>query len=219
MRTRFLEPTTVDETPSTPPEVGARARKPSQRRLALKVGESRGVKVSTRRSLAAALFTALLGCAAPLQLAEFDDAQPTMRPEQFFAGTTEGWGVLSKRDGRPSRKFEVRSEGRTEADGRFRLEQTLTFADGEVEQRVWLITRVDETHYKATLSNAIGPVRAEVHGNLFHLEYLHRRPSVVIEQWLYLMPDGRTVLNVGTVKVLGRPFLRMSERIVRVDDE
>ncbi len=159
----------------------------------------------------------LVGCIVPLELGRFESAQPTLRPELFFAGSTTGWGVISKRDGRPSRLFEVHSEGQTEADGRFRLAQTITFADGEIEQRVWLMTQVDATHYEATLSGAIGPVRAEVRGNLFHLEYLHRRPGVVVEQWLYLLPDGRTVLNVGTIRVLGRPVARLSEQITRLD--
>ncbi len=166
-------------------------------------------------SLVAALGSSL-ACVAPLEPSAFETLQPTMRPELFFAGATEGWGVIAKRDGRPSRRFEVRSEGSVEADGRFRLAQTITFADGEVERREWLMTRVDDTHYSATLTDALGPVRAEVHGNLFHIEYRIRR-GVTMEQWLYLLPDGQTVLNDATVRVLGSTYLRLSERIVRVE--
>jgi len=40
---------------------------------------------------------------------------------------------------------------------------------------------------------------------------------VTMEQWLYLLPDGQTVLNDATVRVLGSTYLRLSERIVRVE--
>lgn len=58
--------------------------------------------------------------------------------------------------------------GHTEADGSFRLDQVVTFADGATEKRTWRLVRLDARTYTATLSDAAGPVSAEVTGNHFH---------------------------------------------------
>jgi hypothetical protein len=34
-----------------------------------------------------------------------------------------------------------------------------------------------------------------------------------MEQWLYLQPDGRTVVNEATISLLGLVVARLSERI------
>jgi hypothetical protein len=56
-----------------------------------------------------------------------------------------------------------------------------------------------------------------VHGNLFHLRYLLKRPAVYMEQWLYLQADNRTVLNEGRISIAGVTIARLSERITRSD--
>ena len=86
---------------------------------------------------------------------------------------------------------------------------------GKVSQRHWIMTRLDDHRYTATLSDADGPVTAEVYGNLFHLRYLLKKPFVTMEQWLYLQSDGKTVLNEGTIRMPGRTIARLSEIIVR----
>lgn len=146
------------------------------------------------------------------------DAQgsPTLRPEAFFAGHTRGEGTVARR-GQSPQALRVDGEGRREADGSFRLDQTLTIGDAPPETRTWRLRRVDERHYTATLSDARGPVVAEVDGNRFHLRYEIRRPDVVMEQWLYLQPDGRTVRNIATVSVLGVAWVRLAENITRTE--
>jgi hypothetical protein len=66
------------------------------------------------------------------------------------------------------------------------------------------------------LSDAQGPVRAESVGNVFHLRY-RLRFAVYMEQWLTLRADGRTVDNRAQITVLGLPWARLSESIVRRD--
>ncbi len=113
------------------------------------------------------------------------------------------------------RTLRVDGMGRMEADGSFRLDQTVTFSDGTVETRVWHLRRVDATHFAATLSDAKGEVHAESSGSVFHLRYLLRRPAVYMEQWLYLQPDGRTVANRAEARILGIPWARLAEAITR----
>lgn len=142
-----------------------------------------------------------------------------MRPEAFFAGSTSSSGVQENRSGAPTARFQVKSFGQTLADGTFRLEQSIAFDREAVQTRTWVMQRVDAHRYTATLTDASGPVEAEAYGDLFHLRYPMRTPwAGQMEQWLYLQPDGRTVINEATVRVFGVVVAHLSERITRDND-
>lgn len=161
----------------------------------------------------------LTGCAGILPPSAFVGQGPAMRPEQFFAGTTTSWGVLETRGGAPSRTLRVEGHGVMQPDGVFRLDQTVRMDDGKVQQREWLLHAVGGDRFEGSLTDASGPVRGEVSGNLFHLRYpLKAAPGGSMEQWLYLQDDGRTVMNVATARVLGVTVLRLTERITHQDD-
>ena len=157
---------------------------------------------------------ALGGCVKSIPPDRFQPNTPEFRPEQFFGTTATGHGVIQSASGKPARPIRVESRGSILPDGRFRLDQTI-HESGKIRQRHWIMTRIDDRRYTATLSDAAGPVTAEVHGNLFHLKYRFKRPFVTMEQWLYLQPDGKTVLNTGTIRMPGREIARLSEVIVR----
>ncbi|MEK6638893.1 MAG: DUF3833 family protein [Pseudomonadota bacterium] len=156
----------------------------------------------------------LSACVKPVKPESFAQNSPTFRPETFFGTTATGHGVIQSAGGKPARQIRVESRGSTLPDGRFRLDQTI-YEGSKVSQRHWIMTRFDDHRYTATLSDADGPVKAEVYGNLFHLRYLLKKPFVTMEQWLYLQRDGKTVLNEGTIRMPGRTIARLSEIIVR----
>lgn len=141
---------------------------------------------------------------------------PTIDPVAFFSGRTHGEGALEVRFGK-RRELSVEGNGYRTPDGSFQLDQTITYADGAVETRRWVLKQRDATSWTATLSDASGTVSAEATGNLFHLRYQIRSPRVFMEQWLYLQPDGQSVLNLAEVTVLGVPYARLSETITRVN--
>lgn len=160
----------------------------------------------------------LTACATPLSPTTFVGQGPEMRPERFFLGETTSWGVLETRGGAPSRTIRVEGHGRIELDGTLVLDQTVRYVDRKPDQREWRLRKTGPDLYEGTLTDASGPVRAEVSGNLFHLRYpLKAAPGGSMEQWMYLQDDGRTVLNVGTARVLGVAVVRLSERITHVD--
>jgi hypothetical protein len=158
----------------------------------------------------------LAGCMTPLPLGSFARAGPELRPELFFLGETRGRGVIQTAGGRPSRTFEVVSQGLRQGET-IRVDQTIRYGDGKVDRRFWTLRQTGPNRYEGALSDAAGPVRAEVSGNALRLRYLLRRPAVTMEQWLYLQPDGRTLLNEGTVRAFGIVAARLSEQIVRAE--
>ena len=168
------------------------------------------------RSLLPAALLLLAGCMTPMKLADFASSSPELRPERFFAGETRGHGVIQTGGGRPSRTFEVVSNGAVQGDT-IRVDQTIRYGDGKVDRRTWHLRRVGPNRYEGALSDAAGPVRAEAQGNALRLRYLLKRPAITMEQWLYLQPDGRTLLNEGTVRAFGIVVARISEQIVRTE--
>lgn len=164
--------------------------------------------------LAACIFVS--GCLEPLAPRPQRAHQPALDPVTFFTGQTRGEGTL---DGRfaSGRGLTVEGVGRLLGDSTLQLDQTITFRGGTVETRRWLLRRRGAGGYTATLSDASGAVSTDVTGNLLHLRYRIRWPRVYMEQWLYLDPDRRTLLNYAEVSVLGIAWLHLSERITRRD--
>ena len=140
-------------------------------------------------------------------------SEPVFRPETFFAGETRGAGTFEVR-GRGSREVSVVSHGETLADGTLRLRQTITFEGDAPTERVWTLRHTSEG-YVSTLTDADGPVRVSVHGNELRVRYGMSGP-LVMEQRLYLRPDGQSALNLSTVRWLGVPVARLTEEIRRV---
>ncbi len=174
--------------------------------------------VAWRGLVAAFVVVGSAGCTTPLAPQAFDGSSPVLRPEAFFAGVTRSTGVQEDRSGAPTRRFRVEGHGTARPDGALRLDQTVVF-DGEPPQsRTWVLRPVDAHRYEATLTDASGPVEGEAWGNVFHLSYPMRAPiGGRMEQWLYLQPDGRTVVNEATISVAGLVVARLSERIGRDD--
>ena len=164
------------------------------------------------------LVAGLGGCAPALPVSAFSGGAPVLRPEAFFAGSTSSSGVIESPSGAPTGRFHVEGTGLKLADGTFRLVQTVTFDKGKPETRVWYMRPLDAHHYTATLSDASGTVEGEAYGDLFHLHYPMKTPfGAEMEQWMYLQPDGRTVMNEATVSLLGVTAAHLSERITHED--
>ena len=168
----------------------------------------------TRRVLGIAALIMMSGCLTASPFHTNAVAAPEFRPETFFAGVTHGVGTLAQR-GKSPRTLHVEGRGKWDPDGTFQLDQTVVFDDGATESRTWHLRPESAHGYTGTLSDASGDVSAETTGNVFHLRYLLRQPAVYMDQRLYLQSDGRTVLNVATVSVLGIPWARLSETITQ----
>lgn len=138
---------------------------------------------------------------------------PEFSPQHGFDGDSEGTGTLTFLLGK-QRPFHVQSRGTAQPDGTFRLEQTIRFQGSEATSRVWILRTVGPSRYAATLSDAAGPVTGSSDGSLLRLEYRARGP-LVMRQELRLMPDGKTIDNVGVISLLGMPVGRLKETIVR----
>lgn len=156
----------------------------------------------------------LSGCLSAFTVRATPLHTPEFRPEVFFAGITHGDGTIATR-GRSARHFTVAGVGHTEADGTFVLDQTITYDDSTREHRSFRIRQIGAHEYTGSLTGVSGTVTGRSDGNRFHVRYKIRNPAVTMDQSMYLQADGRTVLNRGTVSMLGVPVAHLSETIKR----
>ncbi len=158
----------------------------------------------------------LSGCLTAKPVEDFASQTPEMSPEAFFSGSAHSWGVLETAGGAPSKIFHVESRGEAEPDGSFRLDQTVAFEGEPSKARTWVLRRRGAHDYVASLTDASGEVVGEAYGSLFHLRYPMKSPAgATMEQWMYLQPGGRTLVNEASIRLAGVVVARLSELISR----
>ena len=72
------------------------------------------------------------------------EASPEFTPQVGFGGDSEGHGSLTLFLGKP-RGFVVKSHGTQQADGSFRLDQSITFEGKPPQERVWILSNTGKT--------------------------------------------------------------------------
>lgn len=145
---------------------------------------------------------------------------PVLDPLQYFEGETRSWGVIENRRGDPVSQFRADLTGRREGD-LLTIEQRFTFVDDRRETRRWRIRRVAPNRYEATANDVVGVSKGEARGNTFHWSYVTAgsRAGFIddlrYELWMYLMDDGKTLINRVTVTKFGIVVARTTERFRR----
>lgn len=164
----------------------------------------------------------LLGGCVSMQVAEFANQRPLLDPVTFFGGHTTSAGVMENRSGAPTQRVTTQTNGHAEGDT-LRLEQDLEFSDGKKQQRSWRIRRIDPHHFEATANDIVGTARGEAYGNAFHWSFtLALSPgnplaNVTMSQWMYLQPDGRTLINHTTIRKFGLVLAQVTEQFRQLD--
>jgi hypothetical protein len=173
--------------------------------------------MSPSRSARLALPAALLlgGTAAAGPDARLQADRPVFDPAAFFAGRTAGEGTVDIVFKSPE-PLRVQGSGRLDADGTLVLDQVVRRGDRPPERRQWRFRRLGPGRFSGTLTDATGPVAADVRGNRLHLSY-PMKGGVHAEQWIYLRPDGRTAVNRMSIRKLGMVVARIDETIRKLD--
>jgi hypothetical protein len=133
-------------------------------------------------------------------------------PVAFFEGHTHGEGELRKVFDKPIH-VSVDSVGRRVAGGLI-LDQTIREGGKPPSRRRWVIQRVARDRYTGSLTEAVGPVTAEVSGTRAEIEYKMRH-DLRVEQRLAEQPGGTRVLNRLTVRKLGVKVATLTETITK----
>lgn len=155
-----------------------------------------------------------------MQPTQFAQERPLLDPVKYFTGRTNSSGVMETRGGDPMRRVTTKTNGKWNGNVLL-LEQELAFSDGTKQNRSWRIRRLDAHHFEATANDMVGSARGEAYGNCFHWSFtLALSPgnplgNVRMTQWMYLQPDGRTLLNHSTVRKFGLVVAQVTEQFRR----
>jgi hypothetical protein len=158
---------------------------------------------------------ALTACSAKPIGGELAASQPAFDVQRFFLGRTEGRAML-KVIFKSAQPVQVQGMGRMEPDGTLVLDQIVKRVDHAPERRQWRFHPAGPNRFTGTLTDATGPVAADVRGNTLHLTY-PMKGGMRVEQWLYLQPDSRTALNRMAISKFGMEVGRLDETIRKLD--
>lgn len=111
---------------------------------------------------------------------ENDQQTGPFRPEVFFVGRTEGWGLARSPTGRLTRRCRVVTDGRLEdAYSAIHFDETFHWEDGEQDDWRWAMTRGLDGRYVAAEGRAGSGIQGRYDGGDYMLTFRRR-----------LRPDG-----------------------------
>ena len=142
-----------------------------------------------------------------MQVEDFRDAEPRLVLEEYFQGRTYAAGLFQDRFGTVRRQFTVEIEGRFE-EGILTLVEDFDYDDGETEQRIWTLTKLDAHRYEGSAAGVVGRASGAAYGNAFNWKYTFDLKvgdgtwRVDFDDWMFLQPGG-ILINKATVSKWG----------------
>ena len=85
---------------------------------------------------------------------DFKNKEPRLVIEEYMTGNVKAWGVLQNRSGKVTRQFSADLNGTW--DGKqLILKEKFNWDDGEVQDREWIINKIDEHNYEGTAGDVV----------------------------------------------------------------
>src|SRR5688500_14009197 len=155
--------------------------------------------------------TAACSVALALPVAAPAQAPPAFDPLVAFTGRTNGQGELKEMLGK-AKRVSVQSVGRVDKQGWLVLDQKVAVEGDPDRQRQWRLKQVSPGKYRGMLSDAKGPVEAEMTGRSGRIHYV-MKGGIKVEQLLTPLPGGKAVSNRATFRKFGMKVATLTERI------
>ena len=106
------------------------------------------------------LFCFITSCSgnSSMKPEDFKDKKPRLIIEEYLSGNVKAWGILQNRSGKVTRQFSADLNGKW--DGKeLILDEKFNWNDGEIQNRKWTITKIDEHNYEGTASDVVGKAK------------------------------------------------------------
>jgi hypothetical protein len=161
----------------------------------------------------------LAGCAS-MKPAAFENGEPKLDPVKFFGGRTRSSGVIETPGGKPSRRITTETQGKLN-NGVLSIEQNLYPEGGKKNHRIFILQQTDANHVNATADDIVGTAHGLLYGNQFSWTFRHTLINrkfirhVRMSQYMYLMPDGQTLIIRSVVRKFGFKLAQITEQFVK----
>lgn len=167
------------------------------------------------------LLIVLTGCST-LKPASFSSSEPILDPVKFFGGHTHSTGVLEGRSGKPADRITTKTEG-VYANAVLSIAQDLYPEKGKPNHRSFILKLTDANHVEATGSDIVGIARGVLYGNYFTWRFRLKIANkglvkhVNMTQYMYLMPDGKTLIIRSVIRKFGIIVKQITEQFHKED--
>ena len=159
----------------------------------------------------------LLASCASMKPVAFENGEPKLDPVKFFVGRTRSAGVIETPGGKPSRRITTTTQG-TIKDSVLYIEQNLYPEGKQKNYRVFVLHQIDEHHVDATADDIAGTAHGLLYGNQFTWTFRHKLTNrkiirhVRMTQYMYLMPDGNTLIIRSVARKFGFVLAQITEQ-------
>ena len=138
---------------------------------------------------------------------DFINTEPLMTIEKYFEGPVEAWGLLQDRKGKVTRQFKADMFGSFDGDI-LTLKEDFYWTDGEKQNRVWKIKKIDTHTYEGNAPDVIGTAKGFQYGSAFKFEYDLMVPfkgkniKISFDDWIFKQ-DDKIAINRATLTKFG----------------
>ena len=138
---------------------------------------------------------------------DFSNTKPEITIEEYFKGNVKAWGLLQDRKGKVTRQFKADMFGSFE-DNILTLKEDFYWTDGEQQQRIWKIKKLDNNHYEGSAPDVVGVAKGFQYGSAFKFEYdlmvpfKGREIKVSFDDWIFKQ-DEDVAINRATLTKFG----------------
>ena len=138
---------------------------------------------------------------------DFKNTEPLMTIENYFNGPVKAWGLLQDRSGKVTRQFKADMYGSFE-DNILTLKEDFYWTDGEKQNRIWKIKKIDNNTYEGNAPDVVGIAKGFQYGSAFKFEYNLMVPfkgkniKVSFDDWIFKQ-DEEVAINRATLTKFG----------------
>lgn len=156
-----------------------------------------------------------------MDVVDFKGKEPRLTLEEFFQGQTVATGLFQDRFGNVRRQFTVQIDGSWDGETLI-LDEQFLYDDGETEQRLWTLKKLDAHRYEGSAPGVIGMATGAAYGNAFNWRYEFDLKvgdgswRVQFDDWMFLQDTG-VLLNIAHVKKFGVELGTVTLSFARVE--
>lgn len=159
------------------------------------------------QTLAAAFVLAMTVACSSVDVAHYQSVEPKFDLFEFFSGDLKASGIVRTRSGKVTRYFNADIRAYIKDDVLY-LDEVFEFNDGEVDKRLWEISRVADNRFRGVANDIVGEAEGASSGNALRWAYSMvltvngRNIQVDFDDWIFQTSED-TLINVTDIKKWG----------------
>lgn len=136
----------------------------------------------------------LLTSCSSQSLDNYAETTPAFDMKTFFVGKLVAYGMVQNRQGELIRRFSANIDASWQGE-ELTLNETFTFDDGEISQRIWTINDLGNGQYQGRANDVKGRANGIAKGAVFRWQYVlpievdGTTYDITLDDWLYQISD------------------------------